>query len=287
MRMKSVIQGRGTCLLISVYRRLVRLYPENHRHKYGDLMVTRFRDLCRDASKRGSLGEFLSLLVRTGTDLIKTLLSEHLHALNQRLSTMKLPPLLFRPATLAILAFVLVVTSSGIVTALSPRLYRSFAVLSLAGSQGQTVDQARIQIELERMLSDSVLNEVTQSMVLATHQPDDHSAGLNRPVLELRRRIEVRQFGNAALIAVGVRDRDKHRSADVANSIAQVYARSAAASSKAIRVTLVDVAEPALAPILPNPARNLALGIAAGGLAALVAGSFVSLWRRQRPAAAT
>lgn len=60
-----------------LYRLLLKLYPAEHRRRYGELMVTHFRDQLREAQRNGTL---FQLWLRTLIDIALTAPQEHAEA---------------------------------------------------------------------------------------------------------------------------------------------------------------------------------------------------------------
>lgn len=89
---------------VKVYTGLLRLYPREHRHEYGEWMAQLFRDQCTDAyAQRCALG-LLTLWLRTLWDLGITAFQEHLRlAADLGLANQKVAPLPWRQVLLAIL----------------------------------------------------------------------------------------------------------------------------------------------------------------------------------------
>src|SRR5262245_52080469 len=66
-----------------IYRQLLRLYPQAHRHDYAEQMAQLFRDQCRDAwHARRSAGIF-KLWLRVLPDIAKTSVVEQINERNQ------------------------------------------------------------------------------------------------------------------------------------------------------------------------------------------------------------
>jgi hypothetical protein len=61
-----------------IYRRLLRLYPAAFRARYGDAMISLFREQLRDARSSGERTEIASLWARCIVDLVATIPKQHL-----------------------------------------------------------------------------------------------------------------------------------------------------------------------------------------------------------------
>jgi hypothetical protein len=61
-----------------IYRRLLRLYPAAFRARYGDAMISLFREQLRDARSSGERTEIASLWARCIADLLVTVPRQHL-----------------------------------------------------------------------------------------------------------------------------------------------------------------------------------------------------------------
>jgi hypothetical protein len=61
-----------------VYRRLLRLYPAAFRARYGDAMISLFREQLRDARSSGERNQIASLWARCIADLVVTIPKQHL-----------------------------------------------------------------------------------------------------------------------------------------------------------------------------------------------------------------
>jgi hypothetical protein len=60
-----------------IYRRLLRLYPPAFRGRYGDAMISLFREQLRDARSSGERREIASLWARCLVDLVVTVPKQH------------------------------------------------------------------------------------------------------------------------------------------------------------------------------------------------------------------
>jgi hypothetical protein len=60
-----------------IYRRLLRLYPAAFRARYGDAMISLFREQLRDARAAGERGSIASLWARCLVDLAATVPKQH------------------------------------------------------------------------------------------------------------------------------------------------------------------------------------------------------------------
>ncbi len=69
---------RAVAISAKIYFAMLCLYPAGHRHKYGDLMVQAFRDLCRDAYAQTRWFGLAKLWGHTLKDLVVTAFAEHL-----------------------------------------------------------------------------------------------------------------------------------------------------------------------------------------------------------------
>jgi hypothetical protein len=61
-----------------IYRRLLRLYPAAFRARYGDAMISLFREQLRDARSSGERSQIASLWARCLVDLVVTIPKQHL-----------------------------------------------------------------------------------------------------------------------------------------------------------------------------------------------------------------
>jgi hypothetical protein len=69
----------------SIYRKLLRLYPERHRREFGEPMAQLFRDQCRDAWEAGRHAELLKLWTRTLPDFGKTCVGEQITSIERNI----------------------------------------------------------------------------------------------------------------------------------------------------------------------------------------------------------
>jgi hypothetical protein len=60
-----------------IYRRLLRLYPADFRARYGNEMISLFREQLRDARSSGERGQIASLWARCIVDLVVTIPKQH------------------------------------------------------------------------------------------------------------------------------------------------------------------------------------------------------------------
>ena len=97
--MDTPLESKGARFSLQSYRRLLALYPRQHREDYGWPMEQLFRDQCRSALREERSWGLLKLWMRVLPDLVKTSLLEHLETLKGRKSmTEKIAPII-RPPT--------------------------------------------------------------------------------------------------------------------------------------------------------------------------------------------
>jgi hypothetical protein len=68
-----------------IYRKLLRLYPEQHRREFGEPMAQLFRDQCRDAWMSGRHRGLAKLWLRTLPDFGKTCTAEQMNKIERNI----------------------------------------------------------------------------------------------------------------------------------------------------------------------------------------------------------
>lgn len=66
-----------------IYRQLLRLYPQSHRHDYAEPMAQLFRDQCRDAWRAKRSAGIFKLWLRVLPDIAKTSIIEQFNERNE------------------------------------------------------------------------------------------------------------------------------------------------------------------------------------------------------------
>lgn len=137
----------------------------------------------------------------------------------------------------------------------------------LFGMQGsQAFDPYFVQTEFEKVKSKTVLNEVVERLGLDSAWADQSQKGklsLNAAYEKLAKRVDVRQSGNSDEIEIQVRDGNATESAQIAQTIADVYRDLRAKDRGAILAQEAKAkdekpagVEPKLDLALPKPATN-------------------------------
>jgi capsular polysaccharide biosynthesis protein len=274
-----------------IYGRLLAVYPARHRRQYGPQMVQLFRDQCWDALEREGWVGLVGLWCRVLWDTARTSVVEHITAI-QRIDFMKITSRLTSSNWLAavavgMVAFLLVVTASVVVTALLPRSYCSVARVAVEkpteGADATRVaayDPYFLQTEVEILASRAVLGNVIEGLDLNRRWAARYRAELvtsEETYQLLRRMVAVRHFRNTSLLEVRVFSEDRDEAAAIANQIVEAYHRIASSSPRRRLVEITDAAEPGLRPVRPNVPLNVMVGLMAGLLAGLLAGGVVIL----------
>ena len=93
---------------------------------------------------------------------------------------------------------------------------------------------------------------------------------------QLRKQLELRQSRNTSLIEIRFTDRNPEHAAEIANTIASVYADQEKRNSGPGRTQIIDEAQPPTRPISPNIPKLLAIATILNTLLAIFAGFFAS-----------
>lgn len=72
-----------------IYRRLLRLYPKNHRQEFGTSMVQVFRDLCRQSYSSNGPRGLAKVWLKTIPDLTQSVILEHEYEMRRWLMAAK------------------------------------------------------------------------------------------------------------------------------------------------------------------------------------------------------
>lgn len=272
--------SKAIAVAVDVFRRLLVLYPRQHRQQFGEDMVQLFRDQCREVFGTGGWGRVTAFIGRTLWDLMRTSLMEHTTSMRTTIA-MK-PSLVSRIA--AVLAgaavFCVILGTVTVVLSLMPATYMSSARLQVQPNaninESKAFDPFHLQTQVERLVSRVVLYPVIEK--LALNQSWSHPY-LGQGTLKtaetyeiLRDRIEVRQTRNTTLLEVRVFDQDKSVAAQIANQVVEVYRDQMAAENGGlgVRVMVVDLAEPGLKAVRPNWPMGLSIGTLVACLVAVV-----------------
>lgn len=153
-----------------------------------------------------------------------------------------------------------------------PQRYVGVTTLSLHKSEPESLQEERapdpffIQTEVAKIQSRMVLQPVVTRHSLTVLWAQQYNIPGGLTALEctelLKRRLEVRQLPNSALVDIRFYAPDRGEAAAIANSIADVYQEL----SKPGRVEIIDRAAPSRRPSRPNHLTNLFLGVIGGGI---------------------
>jgi serine/threonine protein kinase len=161
-----------------------------------------------------------------------------------------------------------------------------------AGTDGQQTatgshDPYRIQTELELMRSEWVLGVVIKDLELKREWGLKYGSGHELTQAEtlalLRRRLDLHAVANTSVIEIHVTDDSPEQAARIANTIANEIEQafrsrttasdSAASTSGAFQVEIIDRATPARRPFHPDRPLDLTLAAVAGLLTGVIAGA--------------
>jgi len=185
-----------------------------------------------------------------------------------------------RSLVVGAVVWLLIYAASATITSLLPRAYAATARVKM--NTLATYDPNLFQTEFARIQSseflqlvatESQLNSRWQALEL-TAQTGERTA---QKIESLLAAMELRPVGNTTLVEIRFFSELPGEAADIANAIATVYCQQTGAE-------LVDRAVTPIRPVRPNPFLNLALGVAGGGLLAVLTSGMTAmiLWRRDR-----
>lgn len=291
------------------YRRLLILYPREHRMEYGDAMAQLFRDQSRDAWEESCERGLLLLWLRILPDLLKTSFMEHLvnlkgkkFMLNKMLTATRVSGsarVAFLVVFLAV--FGLVLSTATIVTFILPEVYASVARIKIDLAPGtpwtSTTNAVNglYAIRGECMVMDSalVLDKVIEQLQLteAWSKKFNLDGKWKTPETRffLKRMLEIRPVRNTSLVSVKVYSDNRFEAAEIANSIVENYrafrnegviiARQGtdAKNMTAMRVSIIEGAEVSARPERPNKPLNISLGAVVGIMMGLVLGTVAAM----------
>ena len=279
------------------YRRLLVLYPRNHRKEYGEAILQLFRDQCRDGWAEDRARGLLVCWLRALPDLLKTSFLEHLANLNRTkfmLSAFrpKLNPLsVFLPVFVCV--FLFIVITATVITLIYPETYGSTARVAVERSQpasqqqnvGDAYDPYFLQTEFNVIQSHVVLSNVIEALDLkdAWGKKFNGGAPMNDTDVEnmLKHSLELQPVRNTKLIEIRAYSDNPDEAARLANQVAvafreyrlglyQEQVRRGEPEIAKVTVTIIDPAVREDRPVRPNVSLNITIGIIAG----LLLGSF-------------
>lgn len=280
--MRSTAGIPGARVSRQLYERLLALYPRAHREEYGPAMLQLFGDQCRDAWRDARGWGLAGLWLRVLPDLVKTSVLEHLATLNERKSMFERMAAMLRPRSapssvfvgVFVVVFLLVVTTSILVTFIMPESYASTARIK----PGWSVNDRAGQAEFEAIESEAVLRKVIEDLDLNKAWGKKYAKGgrfkTSETIALLKARIDLRPVRGTSLIQIRVFSEDAPEAATLANAIAQTYSEDRTRSSP---VEIVDKAVPGLRPVRPNKPLNIFLGVLGGMFLALAAGAVMAV----------
>jgi capsular polysaccharide biosynthesis protein len=209
-----------------VFERLLAAYPKAHREEYGAAMAQLFRDQCRDAWSESRGWGLAKLWLRVLPDVIGTSLLEHLEAVKERKFMLNRIAALFRSVqsfkflTVFTAVFLLVITTTTVVTFIMPDTYVGKARISVEKVEGsanidikntqnktEDFDPYFIQTQLEMMQSQVVLGRVVENLNLnekwGAKFHDGKRLATPESIALLKRHIEMRPIRGVAYFKTG------------------------------------------------------------------------------------
>jgi len=177
-----------------------------------------------------------------------------------------------------LLVCLLVVGGTTLVTSLSPKTYRSQALIDVSDL---TTPSNKLAQQLQSLL---VLNQVATELDLARRWASRFAPerltedGLYRL---LKHRMSVRLRADEPLVEISYCSEDQDEAALVANKIAEVFR----AQPFGNRALVLEAAEPNARPIQPNKMLNMLMGLGAGLFLGAMIGipvALISAWRAKR-----
>jgi capsular polysaccharide biosynthesis protein len=289
---------------LGLYRRLLWLYPAQHRAKYGAAMVQLFRDQCRDARLKSPTWGLAALWLRTLSDLASTSVAERLAALKERKTmTDKLGSLFaFRTTPLTtrlmvfipvfVVVFLSVFIGSVAITFILPETYASTARVKIEAFEANTAPDALSHqvAAMKNISSAAVLERAIAQLKLNEEFGKKYYNGEILKTSEtmelLKHQLRLAPVQNTSLIAITLYSDDPEEAARIANAVAEAYrdirqeARSPSATSpvNALAISdsspiIIDTAVPERVPVRPNKPLNILLGAIVGAILASAAGA--------------
>ena len=190
-----------------------------------------------------------------------------------------------------IFVFTLVVGASIIITSLSPKAYLGKARIKLeykeangksTRAERRTYDPILAGTETRIINSEAILNQVIGELNLnaawGKKYFSDETLKTWESLAILRNRIDIHPLPGTTLIEVKAFDDNPGDAAKIANTVVKVYADYAATNADEPQVEIVDSAYAYNAPVRPNKALNLTIGIFAGILLGVIAGTGIALF---------
>jgi hypothetical protein len=241
---------------------LLRLYPRAFREEYAEPMRQHFRDQKLDTQKSRNpfaWGQFwLEILADTLKAAIRARLDQFRQILlvqpNQFMNA-KVPS--FRFLFFAFLAPLI----AGVLIYLDhqPREYLGITRLLIESSNQTLSGYAFLQAQPHIITSTSILEPVVQQLGWAKRFSTDPNRLTDaEAALVLRQNILVTIPREVPMIELRVFAADREQAALLANTIADVYLRSRPA---AVRIEILDRAQPPINPVRPNIPAGLVSGI--------------------------
>jgi capsular polysaccharide biosynthesis protein len=244
--MLSTVDSRGMRFSQQLYGRLLALYPRAHREEYGPAMAQLFGDQSRDAWRDARGWGLARLWLRILPDLVKTSVLEHLATLNERESMIEKMAAILRPHSapstvflrVFVIVFLLVVTTSTVVTFILPESYASTARIKIERDISDNrdlqdspmmpgYDPYFIQTEFEVIQSQVVLDKVIEALDLNSVWGKKYAGGAKLKESEslglLKARLDLRPVRNTSLIEIRVYAEEPNEPARIANAIAETY----------------------------------------------------------------
>lgn len=281
------------------YRRLISLYPERFRDRFGEEMLLLFRDQCRAAAREGGRAGLAKVWLRTGLDLLSTITREHvaqIKALMNNTTDLSLGwktrmtfPRVF-VATVVLLFIPIAAVNFGL-----PKVYLSTARFEMPGLPGGAAyDPYRVQTEVARVMAKPALLKVVDDLNLAQNPYPliGQSGKLTRDEAAqvLGRLVRLEMVRGTSLFTINVYSCDSGAAAKIANKLAENYVEESKRPSLEanglapvhfVPPQLVDTAVPGVRPVRPNIPLNLVLGLAASAMAGLLMGFGAKLLNRK------
>jgi hypothetical protein len=176
--------------------------------------------------------------------------------------------------------FLLTVLTSTLVTFILPESFVSKARIDLRGGQQEGLQPASIKTQCEVMQSELVLGKVIEDLDLNRQWGKKYASGERLKTSEslglLQARLDVRPVPATSIIEIASYSESPVEAAKIANAIAEAYREyanppvSAAPTSAAYSVQIIDRAVPAIRPIRPDKLLNISLGVLMGLVLGLV-----------------
>lgn len=193
------------------------------------------------------------------------------------------PPLSFRTsAKIGLLTFVVLSVLTGMIIFSLPRTYVATARVDLVMKAAKPFDPYVIQTEVERIKSDAILVpallELRRNGLFQPSSPRRSTAATDdkSEARALLKNLDFRQSRGTSLIEIQAFDSNPTTAAEVANTVARIYAAQPKPASGPENIRIIELAQPPTHYVRPKIAILIALATVLNTIFALMAGVFAA-----------